>query len=115
MPVQLRTFHSGTVALAGTKNGQLRLALKPGGQLLAVIPAQPRQVFPGGFSGAVKERRQNDKRQQHDPAQRQRNGNIQNGQPQRNYHNHHKRAHYRGDHPQVKVVQRVDIRNDTVQ
>ena len=114
MPVQLRTFHPRAVALAGTKNGQLCLPLKPGGQLLAVVPAQARQVFPGGFPGAVKQRRQNDKRQQHDPAQRQRNGNIQNRQPQRDHHNHHKRAHDRGNHAQVKVIQRVNVRHHAV-
>lgn len=77
MPVQFRIFHTGAVALAGTKNGELGLTLQPGGELLAVFPAQTRQVFPGGFTCTIKQGRQNNQRHQHDAAERQCDGNIQ--------------------------------------
>ena len=115
MPVQLSAFHLTAITRAGTKNGQFRLSLQPRCQLLSIVAAQSRQVLAGGFTCTIKQRWQDNQRQQHDATQRERNGNVQNRQPQRDHHNHHKRPHDGRDDAQVKVIQRVDIGYDTVE
>ncbi len=115
MPVQLRIFHAGAVAFAGAKNGELGLSLQPGGELLAVLSAQTRQVFPGGFTCSIKQGGQNNQRHQHDAAERQRDGNIQKTQPQRHHDNHYKRAHHGRNDAQIEVIQRIHICDHAVE
>lgn len=74
-----------------------------------------RQILAGIFAGAIKHRRHNKQRQQHDAAQRDRQRHVENAKPQGDNHNHYKSADQRGDDAQIEMVQRVDVGNDAVQ
>ncbi len=103
------------IAPGGAENRQLRLALQPARQLLAIAGAKHRQRFAHRTTGAIEEGREQQQRRQHDPAKRQRQRDIQHAQTQRDHHDNGQRADKRRYHAQIKVIQRVDIRHQTVQ
>lgn len=77
LPAELGLFHLCAVAVAGVKYHQLRLTLQPGGELLAILAAQLRHTFAGWLTCAIEQRRHNQQGRQHDTAERQREGDVE--------------------------------------